>query len=62
MLEKEQINEILDAMLSEDELSCASCYYVHFDQDAYPCSRCIHNAPTESKYEPMRPAHDWKLP
>lgn len=35
-----------------DDRSCPNCYYVDFDMDAYPCSRCIRNAPTDDKFQP----------
>lgn len=30
--------------------SCENCYYEAFDERAYPCSRCIHNKPSEDKF------------
>lgn len=30
--------------------SCENCYYQAFDERAYPCSRCIHNKPSEDKF------------
>lgn len=38
--------------LMSDDRSCPNCYYVDFDMDAYPCSRCIRNAPTDDKFQP----------
>lgn len=35
-----------------DDRSCPNCYYEWFDDKAYPCSRCIHNKPTEDMFVP----------
>ena len=35
-----------------DERSCHNCYYEYFDDKAYPCSRCIHNKPSEDMWKP----------
>ncbi len=34
----------------EEGHTCEFCYYQDFDEDAYPCSRCICNEPTENKW------------
>lgn len=36
----------------EQGRTCAFCYYQDFDVDAYPCSRCICNEPTENMWKP----------
>lgn len=30
---------------------CANCYYKAFDPSAFPCSRCIRNAPSEDMWQ-----------
>lgn len=35
-----------------DNESCEFCYYEHFDSSAYPCSRCVCNAPTANMFRP----------
>lgn len=35
-----------------DDHSCPNCYYEGFDERAYPCSRCIHNKPSEDMFRP----------
>ncbi len=36
----------------EQDHTCEVCYYVHFDDKAYPCSRCVCNQPTENMWKP----------
>lgn len=38
--------------LINDDHSCPNCYYEWFDDKAYPCSRCIHNKPSENMFRP----------
>ena len=42
--------------------SCEDCYYARFDADAYPCSRCVCNAPSENMFKPQTEQTDcsWK--
>lgn len=47
----------LIANTEEPEHTCKFCYYLHFEPDAYPCSRCICNEPTENKWKPKEQEH-----
>lgn len=42
----------------EEKHTCEFCYYMNFDEDAYPCSRCICNEPTENKWKPKEQEHE----
>ena len=34
----------------EETRGCDNCYYMAFDPNAYPCSRCVCNQPTENMW------------
>lgn len=34
-----------------EDKGCESCYYKDFHPNAYPCSRCIRNAPNEDMWQ-----------
>ena len=42
----------------EQDHVCEFCYYEEFDEDAYPCSRCVCNRPIESKFKPKEKSDD----
>lgn len=40
--------------MSDIERGCTNCFYEHFNGNAYPCSRCIHNVPQEDMWQPKK--------
>ena len=40
----------MDSIPEEHDKGCNSCYYEAFNENAYPCSRCIRNAPQEDMW------------
>lgn len=41
-------------MSNSSEKSCGNCYYVAFDEKAYPCSMCTRGAERKDMFEPKR--------
>lgn len=54
----ENFNELLAEALKEHDKGCNSCYYEAFNENAYPCSRCIHNKPHEDMWQPKKGVMD----
>lgn len=57
------IDELIEAyerereQAREPERTCEFCYYRDFDENAYPCSRCIHNKPMDDMWQPKGQEH-----
>lgn len=58
------IDELIEAyekereQARETERTCEFCYYRDFDENAYPCSRCIRNESTKNMCKPKELDHE----